>query len=147
MSRIRCTKPEFWSSEQVMNLSIQARLCFIGLWNFCDDAGIHSASALTLKAEVFPCDEIDVAPLMQEMVKQGLVMEYEVNCKSYWHVTGWHHQRIDRPTFKHPLPDGNNPNSYKEARRVFGEYSTIDSRAVGDTSPPEGKGKDMEGSR
>lgn len=37
MPRIRTIKPEYWTSEQVLDLSIPARLAFIGLWNFCDD--------------------------------------------------------------------------------------------------------------
>lgn len=133
MSRIRTVKPEFWSSEQVIKLSIPARLCFIGLWNHCDDAGIHTASAITLKAQVFPCDDIDAAPLVQELIEQGLVVEYEADDKRYWHVTGWHHQKIDRPNWKHPLPDGSIPknktkdepgDNYDSIRRVFDECST-----------------------
>jgi hypothetical protein len=49
MARIRTVKPEFWTSEQVMNCSRDARLLFIGMWNFCDDGGNHPASAKTLK--------------------------------------------------------------------------------------------------
>jgi hypothetical protein len=49
MARIRTVKPEFWTSEQVMELSPLARLAFIGMWNFCDDAGVHTASAKRLK--------------------------------------------------------------------------------------------------
>lgn len=41
MARIRTIKPEFWTAEQVMELSRDARLLFIGMWNFCDDAGVH----------------------------------------------------------------------------------------------------------
>jgi len=34
MARIRTIKPEFWTAEQVMELSRDARLLFIGMWNF-----------------------------------------------------------------------------------------------------------------
>ena len=54
MSRIRTVKPEFWTSEQIIACSPIARLLFIGLWNFCDDNGVHPASYIRLKAEVFP---------------------------------------------------------------------------------------------
>ena len=56
MSRIRTVKPEFWTSEQIIACSPIARLLFIGLWNFCDDNGVHPASYIRLKAEVFPPD-------------------------------------------------------------------------------------------
>lgn len=107
MARIRTIKPEFWCSEQVMCLSPLARLAFIGLWNFCDDGGNHPASARTLKAEVFPGDDtltsVAVEGLVAEMLDQGLLAVYAAGGKSYWHVTGWNlHQRIDKPTIKHP---------------------------------------------
>ena len=31
-----------------------ARLLFIGLWTFCDDRGVHPASAKRIKMEIFP---------------------------------------------------------------------------------------------
>lgn len=109
MSRIRTVKPEYWSSEQIMNLSIPARLLFIGMWNFCDDRGIHPANPKTLKAQIFPSDDIDAAPLVQELLNQGLIAAYSANDKEYFVVTGWNHQKIDKPTFKHPAPPKYSP--------------------------------------
>lgn len=129
MARIRTIKPEFWTSEQILNLSIPARLLFIGLWNFCDDGGNHVASERTLKAEVFPSDDMDstnVRRMIDELSRQGLIVEYEVLGKSYWHVTGWQHQKIDKPNPKLP---------------VFND-STIIRRTFDDHSPQEGKGRE-----
>ena len=109
MARLRSLKPEFWTSEQIMNLAPAARLTFIGLWTHCDDGGNHPASARTLKAEVFPSDDIstaDVQGMVDALIGEGLVREYTADWKRYWHVTGWaKHQRIDKPTFKHPKPE------------------------------------------
>lgn len=105
MAKIRSIKPEFWVSEQIMECSPMARLLFIGLWNFCDDGGNHVAKALTIKAEVFPGDSFtnkDVQQWIDELVDKELLAVYEVDGKKYWHVTGWHHQNITRPYFKHP---------------------------------------------
>jgi hypothetical protein len=112
-----------------MELSIQARLCFIGLWTFADDNGVHPASPKTLKAEVFPADDLTadvVSGLIAEMVSHGLVGEFEADGKRYWFVTGWHrHQRIDRPTFKHPSPPtGKLDEQSANTRRVIDEHST-----------------------
>jgi hypothetical protein len=107
MARIRSIKPETWSSEQIMELSIPARLLFIGMWNFCDDGGNHPASSKTLKAEIFPSDDMmtsDIQQLVDEVLAQGLLIEYEAGEKRYWHVTGWKHQKIDKPSYKHPAP-------------------------------------------
>ncbi len=92
MARIRTIKPEFWTSEQVMELSPLARLAFIGLWNFCDDRGVHPASQKTLKAEVFPADDVTAAQVEQwvaEMVKQGLLAELENDGGIWWQVVRW----------------------------------------------------------
>lgn len=130
MARIRTIKPEFWTSEQVAECSTNARLLFVGLWNFCDDAGRHQASCRRVLMEVFPGDPFSVeqvAGWIAELVAAGLLIEYEAQGKAYWQVTGWHHQKIDRPTVRHPGPE-------------FDEHSTNDQRALDDRSPPEGKG-------
>ncbi|WP_186209072.1 conserved phage C-terminal domain-containing protein [Burkholderia gladioli] len=158
MARIRTIKPEFWTSEQVMSLSMPARLLFLGLWNFCDDAGIHPASVIRLKAEVFPGDAIgaeDVRRMFDELLANGLVREYEVDGDRYWIVTGWHHQKIDQPTYKYPRPDGVVPDGAPKRRKqassekssandsqVLGEQSANVRGENGKCSPPEGKGKE-----
>lgn len=127
MARIRTTKPEFYTSEQVMNLSIPARFAFQGLWTFCDDGGNHPASSKTLKAEIFPSDDltsVEVQTLVEEMVGQGLLALYEANGKQYWHVTGWHHQRIDKPSYKYPKFEEHS----KNVTGGFDEDSTNDLR-------------------
>ena len=109
MARIRCIKPEFWTSEQVGACSLGARLLFIGMWNFCDDNGIHQASPIRLKAEVFPMDDCtkdQVSSWVSELASAGLLNEYQVGGTPYWQVTGWKHQKIDKPTYKFPHPNG-----------------------------------------
>ena len=71
MGRIRTIKPEFWTSEQIMECSPNARLLFIGIWNFCDDAGIHPASPKTLKAEIFPSDDISASQVARLVLKSS----------------------------------------------------------------------------
>lgn len=108
MSRIRSIKPEFWTSEQVMECSTNARLLFIGLWNFCDDAGRHPAAPKQIKALVFPADPFttaDIAGMLDELSTNGLIHLYTVDGKEYFEVDGWHHQKIDRPQKpKFPAP-------------------------------------------
>jgi len=100
MARIRTIKPEFWTNEQVMECSTNARLLFIGMWNFCDDDGRISFSCKQLKAQIFPADDISsesIRGMIDELSTNGLIICYEVENKHYLQVTGWHHQRIDRP--------------------------------------------------
>ncbi|WP_223538764.1 DnaT-like ssDNA-binding domain-containing protein [Pseudomonas sp. BF-R-12] len=105
MARIRTIKPEFWSSEQVMESRPLARLLFIGLWNFCDDGGNHPLSPRTIKALVFPGDDITteaVSELLGELEGSGLTRSYTVDGKQYLHVSGWKHQKIEKKNFKYP---------------------------------------------
>jgi hypothetical protein len=134
MARIRSIKPEFWVSEQIAECSPSARLTFVGLWNFSDDKGVHPAKPKTLKAELYPMDDFsadDVADWIAELIGAGLVATFESGGEKYWHVTGWEkHQKIDRPSFKHPAPPASNSAS---TRRKIDEPSTTSHRA-----PPPG---------
>lgn len=139
MSRIRTVKPDFWTSAQVIECSPNARLLFIGLWNFCDDKGRHPASAKQAKAEVFPADDIsieNVARLIDELSTNGLIARYHVDDTEYFYVTGWRHQKIDRPQEpKYPEPldeDSTNVRSVKD--RIGREGKVTESREAKDIS-------------
>src|SRR5262249_24374019 len=96
------------SSEQVADCSRDARLLFIGLWNFCDDQGVHPDSAKRLKMELFPNDDLSAAVITQllvELNQVGLVRRFEFSGEQYLHVTGWQkHQRVVRPHKRYPAP-------------------------------------------
>lgn len=108
MPRIRSIKPEFWTSGQVLECSTNARLLFIGLWNFCDDAGRHPLRPRQIKAEIFPADDLDyndILRMIDELSTNDLVTIYSHENQEFIQVNGWHHQRIDRPHDpKHPGP-------------------------------------------
>lgn len=145
MARIRTIKPEFWTSEQVMEITPLARLAFIAMWNFSDDRGVHPASYKTLRAEAFAGDDNitadTVAGLVAEMQRERLVAEFESDGKRYWHVTGWaKHQKIDKPTYRHPAPP--NATTY---HRELAEDSASAPRELAESSPPESKGVEGKG--
>jgi hypothetical protein len=108
MARIRSIKPEFWSSEQITACSRDARLLFIGLWNFSDDAGRHPFKPQQIKSEIFPGDDLSLEQihgLISELSVNGLITGYAVDKVEYFHITGWHHQKINRPQpAKYPDP-------------------------------------------
>ena len=111
MARIRTIKPEFWTSEQVMECEPLTRLLFIGIWNFCDDHGRHPFSPKQIKALIFPGDDIpteSVRRMLDELSAHGLIKTYTVECKDYFEVTGWAHQKIDKrqdPKFPAPFDE------------------------------------------
>lgn len=133
MARIRTIKPEFWTSEQVVDCSPIARLLFIGLWNFSDDQGAHPYAVKTIKMEIFPGDNFtpkQIEGWLTELINAGLLKTYHVDNKQYLYVTGWHNQKIEKPNPKHPPP------------QQFDDNSTTPQLPVGDSSPPEGKGRE-----
>ena len=101
MARIRTIKPEFWTSAQVMACSRDARLFFIGMWNFADDEGKLPLVENSLRAQVFPGD-LDVSSttirrMIVELSSNELIKVYSVAGREYIWITGWQHQKIDRP--------------------------------------------------
>ena len=100
MARIRTIKPEFWTSAQVMECSPTARLLFLGMLNFADDAGRMTYSPKTLKAQIFPSDDIPIdriVGMVVELSSNGLVLIYSADNKEFISITGWHHQKRDKP--------------------------------------------------
>jgi hypothetical protein len=135
MARIRTIKPEFWTNEKVMECSPVARLLFIGMWNYADDAGRMGYSAKTLKAQIFPADDMDfetIRRMVVELSSNGLLHTYVVDGKEYIQITGWHHQKIDKPR-KSDLPEPL-PECSSNDRRTFA--------AVSNLTLVEGKGED-----
>ncbi|SAK20199.1 hypothetical protein UA18_02404 [Burkholderia multivorans] len=99
MARIRTIKPDFWTDEKIVDLSFEARLFFIGSWNFADDNGNLQRSAKKLKMQIFPADSIDCEPIIQSLIAHGMLSEYEVNGEKYLHINGFRkHQVINRPS-------------------------------------------------
>jgi hypothetical protein len=99
MARIRSIKPDFWSDEKLTECSMAARLFFIGTWNFADDSGNLVYSTKKLKMQIFPGEEIDCQPLIDELLAKGVMQEYEVAGKAYLHISGFRdHQVINKPS-------------------------------------------------
>ncbi|MER2526740.1 MAG: hypothetical protein ABTR07_02310 [Candidatus Competibacter denitrificans] len=145
MSRIRSIKPEFWTSEQVVECSPTARLLFIGFWNFADDNGVLPASPRQLKMLVFPGDDFtleQISGMVDELLRQGLLAEFTgEDGRKYWCVTGWKaHQKIEKPSCKFPAPPAKFPK--------FADQSPTSRRPVADGVEwrgKEGKGRGKEG--
>lgn len=107
MARIRSIKPEFWTDEKVVELSITSRLLFIGLWNFADEHGNLDGSAKRIKMQIFPADSLDVESCLLEIRQVGLISDYFVEGKRYFHINGFHkHQKLNSTSSnKFPPPE------------------------------------------
>lgn len=147
MARIRTIKPEFWTSEQVMNCSTNARLLFIGMWNFADDKGRMTASAKKIKAQIFPSDDISyesISVMLSNLSQNDLITLYEHDNVEYIQIDGWSkHQRIDKPQ-PSKIPDihGEFDRDYIEQQRMIEDRSKNGLRRKGmEWKGMEGKGR------
>lgn len=68
MPKIRGVRPEYWTDEDIVELSIPARLLFIGMWNFACDNGHLDDKPKQLKMRILPADDVDVNALIDELV-------------------------------------------------------------------------------
>lgn len=105
MPRKRIIDPEFWSDEEIGQWSHEARLFYIGLWNFADDVGRFKAHPQLLKSQIFPYDQkFNIETLKKEL--NDKVQWYEVSGLQYGYLRNFNkHQRIDKPSdSKLPAP-------------------------------------------
>lgn len=121
MAKIRTIKVEFWTSPQIVECEPLTRLFFIGLWNFCDDGGIHPYSVKRLKMEIFPADESilssNIEQMLNELEQNRLIKFYTVAGEKFIKVTGWHHQKNYEQFFKYPNENGITPENKKYDRQ------------------------------
>lgn len=110
--RIRSIKPEFWSSEDTARLTFFERLLFIGLWNYVDDNGVGRDVDQLVMAALFPLEKdphgvlTEVSCALRALAESGLIVRYVADSKPLLYVTGWSHQKINRPSRpRYPLPD------------------------------------------
>lgn len=74
MAKIRGVKPEFWTDEDIVELSIAARLLFIGMWNHACDNGHLDDKPRQIKMRVLPADDVNVDELLEELVVNGRIV-------------------------------------------------------------------------
>ncbi len=112
--RIRTIKPEFWRSDDIAAMSREERLLFIGIWSYVDDNGVGVDDYRLVAAALFPLDDDQnetrefVRASLNSLSSRSLIARYEVDGKSYLHVSTWRsHQRVVNPNKpRYPLPPG-----------------------------------------
>lgn len=100
MARIRTIKPEFWTDDVLVQLPFQARLLFIGIWNFADDHGALEENADRLRMQIFPAEpSLDASELIDLLVAANLLERFvDDEGKRVVQVRNWHkHQKVDNP--------------------------------------------------
>lgn len=102
MPRNRMIKTEFWDDEKLSKVSMEARLIFIGLWNFSDDYGVVKGDPRWLKNHVLPYED-SVSPQkfarwLSEL-ENIFIFGFESACEKYYFIKNFQkHQTINRPS-------------------------------------------------
>ena len=91
-------KPDFWSSKTLVRVSRDARLTFIGLWNFCDDYGFCLSSTRSIIGDIYPYDESVVESKLKtwltELVEVKLLIPVDYKGKNLFLIKGWGEHQI-----------------------------------------------------
>ena len=108
MARIRTIKPEFWEDEKLAKLPVNARLLFIGTWNFADDNGALLANPVLMKSHIFPYEDIGISTISEwidMLVENGMLIRTTYNGKDYLVIRKFLiHQKINRKSIRINIP-------------------------------------------
>lgn len=103
MARIRTIKPKFWDDIKLSKISRDARLLFVGMWNFADDLGVIVGDSIWIKSKVFPYDQIQLTQFerwIQELVKNGFISQLSHKGDDFYYLPNLtRHQVINRPNY------------------------------------------------
>lgn len=106
MARARNIKPGFFRNADLVELSFETRLLFIGLWTIADREGRLEDRPKQIKMELFPADSIDCDKLLDELQSIGVVERYEHGGKRYLHVVNFcKHQNPHKDEKASTIPD------------------------------------------
>lgn len=86
MARARVVKPEFFGDVVLAEVSVWARLLYIGLWQLMDRRGIMEYHPKTVKKDVFPYDDVTTAQIeawVGELCAIGRLKSISVEGKLY----------------------------------------------------------------
>jgi hypothetical protein len=104
MARIRSVHPGIWTDEKFVMLGVAARVLLIGIWTEADDRGVFEWKPVVLKMRIFPADNIDVAPLLDELAQANVLRRFSVDDREYGAVRNFcKYQKPKKPAYKYPL--------------------------------------------
>lgn len=86
MARARKIKPGYNDSDTIVTLSFAARLLDINLWPHMDGNGMIENSPSSIKAKVFPRDDIasgQIVVLISELIRAGRLFSLEADGKRW----------------------------------------------------------------
>jgi hypothetical protein len=89
MARARNIKPGFFHNADLVELPVETRLLFIGLWTLADREGRLVDRPKQIKMEIYPADGFDVDAMLQALHEAGFIIRYKVNGNRYIEVVNF----------------------------------------------------------
>jgi hypothetical protein len=89
MARARNIKPGFFRNADLVELPVEARLLFIGLWTIADREGRLKDRPKQIKMDIFPADNFDCNALVQMIADAGMLVRYEHGGNRYLQITNF----------------------------------------------------------
>lgn len=134
MARQRMIKPKFWDDVKIGKLKRDARLIYIGMWNFSDDMGVIISDSVYLKSKIFPYDkDIQLTQFetwLADLERLGFISRLHHNGEGFYYLPKFsRHQTINRPN----EDDFNIPNA--ELERILKD-SVMNHGLITDESVP-----------
>ncbi len=136
MARIRTIKPEFWTDEDMAEVSEAACLLAIGLLNYADDEGYFNANPKLIKAAVFPIREpsVTIPVMLRELSNHGYLSMFSTSDNRHFGVINnfARHQVVNKPK----------PSKIKAMELVPYQYGSDTGAVPVGKDQGSGKGKD-----
>ncbi|CAM3899523.1 hypothetical protein [Rheinheimera salexigens] len=108
MARARNIKPAFFLNDDLVELSFEYRLLFIGLWTLSDREGRLEDRPKRIRMGVFPADNVDVDHGLSELERFGFIQRYEINGERLVQILNFtKHQNPHHTEKASELPDIN----------------------------------------
>lgn len=112
MARARNIKPGFFRNADLVELPVEARLLFIGLWTIADREGRLKDRPKQIKMEIFPADNYDCNDLIQQIADAGMLVRYEHSGARYLQITNFtKHQNPHRDEQASTIPAQGTPDA------------------------------------
>lgn len=106
MARIRSIHPGLFTDEAFMTASTSARLLIVGIWTEAWDDGVFEWKPVSLKARLFPADNVNIASLLSELSDLNFIREFSVGDRKYGAIRNFRKfQRPKKPNSSDVLPD------------------------------------------
>ena len=135
MARARNIKPGFFRNADLVELPMEARLLFIGLWTLADREGRLEDRPKQIKMEIFPADSVDCDALLDSLAATGMLARYEIGGKRYLQVVNFtKHQNPHRDEKASTLPDQDGKLTTIEAKPKKHGANTVQAPCKDDAS-------------